>query len=117
MNTLKDVLIKAVSVMPARHYIMQIIKGQTMLNMTQKITAALFSITDKEEYGFFVAEECVLVEKIIEVTEMPFNGDSYAEVQSRLFAHGMNTVLKAVGVEITQRGDYFTVWGPGVRHE
>lgn len=86
------------------------------MNLTQNIAAALFSITDKEGYGFYVAEECVLVEKIIEVTDMPFNGDSYAEVQSRLFAHGMSIVLKAIGVEITQRGDYFTVWAPGVRH-
>lgn len=85
------------------------------MNLTQKLAAALFSITDKEQYGFYVAEECVLVERIIEVTEMPFNGDSYAEVKSRLFAHGMSVVLKAIGVEITQRGDYFTVWGPGVK--
>lgn len=114
MNTLKDVFLKAISAWPTYAYIAQTLIGKTM-NFTQKLAAALFSITDKEDGGFYVAEEPVLIERIIEVTKMPFNGESYDEVKSRLFGHSMSVVLKAIGVEITQRGDYLTVWGPGVK--
>lgn len=88
------------------------------MSICQKIIAAVYSITNKEDYGFYVAEEPALIERIIEAAELPFNSESYAEVKSRLSTSVMATALKEIGVEITRNErhpEFMTVWGPGVR--
>lgn len=87
------------------------------MSITQTLIAAVYAIANREQYGFYVAEEHVLVERIIEVAEMPFNEDSVVEIKSRLFMPSTATMLKQIGVEITNPAEgYFTVWGPGVKH-
>ncbi|MFK0090180.1 hypothetical protein ACIQUS_23155 [Pseudomonas sp. NPDC090755] len=84
------------------------------MSLSQQIIAALYSITEKEPYGFYCACELALIERIIEITDLPFNGDSVEEIKSRL--PGLLGALKRIGVEITHPcEDYVTVWGPGVR--
>jgi hypothetical protein len=114
MMTLLSVLLAAVQALPNAAYVSaKILRKQTM-SLSQKIIAAVYSLTEKEQFGFYVAEEPVLIEAIIEATEMPFDEDSVSEVKSHL--RGMTTPLKGIGIEITKNGDYLTVWGPGVRH-
>lgn len=83
------------------------------MSLSQTIIASLFAITNNERFGFFVGEEPQLIEKIIETAEMPITGESYQEVKSRL--PNLTIPLKGIGLEITRRGDYLTVWGPGVK--
>jgi hypothetical protein len=83
------------------------------MTFAQKVIAAMFKITNDERYGFYVAYEPVLIELIIELTELPFNGESVAKVKAKLL--GLTTPLKGIGVEITLNGEYVTVWGPGVK--
>lgn len=82
------------------------------MSLSQKLIAAMFQIPNEEQYGFYVAPEYVLVEKLIELTEMPFNSDSVDAVKSRL--PGVMPALKKIGVEVTRNGDCMTVWAPGV---
>lgn len=109
--TLQSALLAAVQTLPNAAYITQQIKVRTM-SLSQQVIAALFQITNAERYGFYMAEEHVLVEKILEVAELPMTGA--AEVKSRL--PGLTATLNKIGVEVTRNGDYLTVWGPGVKH-
>lgn len=82
------------------------------MSLCQQIIAAVYSITNQEQFGFYVAEEHVLIEKIIEVAELPMTGESAAEVKSRLL--GVTPALNKIGVDVKREGDYVTVFGPGV---
>ena len=82
------------------------------MSLSQKIIAAIYSTTDKEDFGFYVAEEPALIEKIIEAAELPFNEESYIAVKSRLY--GVTPALKGIGVDVVRNGDYWSVFGPGV---
>ena len=113
---LKDILLRATRNVPNAAYIRQKIIGNLIMSNCQKIIAAIFNLTEKEEYGFYVAYEPALIETIIEAAELPMNGDSYKEIKSQLHTPTMMTALKGIGVEVTRsKGDYLTVWGPGVK--
>ena len=110
--TLLAALLAAVQHLPdAAQLTRKILEKQ--MSLCQKIIAAMYSITNQERFGFYLAEEHVLIEKILEVAELPMTGESAAEVKSHL--HGVMPALKKIGVEVTQDGDYLTVWGPGVK--
>jgi hypothetical protein len=116
MMTLKQSLLDAIKNLPSASYIRPRILRSLTMSACQKFIAAVYAITNREPYGFYVAEEHVLIERIIEVAEMPFTEESVDEIKSRLAMPTMTTMLKAIGVEITRHhGSYFTVWGPGVR--
>jgi len=106
-------LLAAVQTLPNASYVTQKILEKTVMSLSQKIIAAIFQITNQERFGFYVADEHVLTEKILEVAELPMTGESAAEVKSRL--PGLTPALKKIGVEVTHSGEHTTVWGPGVR--
>lgn len=113
---LKEVLLRATRNVPNAAYIRQKIIGNLTMSNCQKVIAAIFNLTEKEEYGFHVEYEPALIERIIEAIELPMTGESYADVKYQL--RGMTAALKGIGVEITrneQHPDYITVWGPGVK--
>ncbi|MHA6232730.1 hypothetical protein [Pseudomonas fluorescens group sp. PF-69] len=107
-------LLAAVQLMPnAAHITQHIVRNKTM-SISQKIIGALYQITNTERFGFYVAEEPVLIERILEVAELPMTGESAAEVKSHLT--GVTPALNRVGIEVTNpRDGYLTVWGPGVK--
>jgi hypothetical protein len=112
--TLQQALLTAVQNLPNAISIRRKIIGKNIMSLSQRIIAALYSITNQEAYGFYFAYEPELIERIIEITELPFNEDSVKEVKSRL--PGVMGALKEIGVEITHPCEnYVTVWGPGVR--
>lgn len=113
MNTLKEVLLSAVANLPNADCIRQNLIGKTVMTLTQKIVASLFAIANKERFGFYVAEEPKLIELIMVEAELPMTGESYREVKAKM--PGLTIPLKGIGVEITQRGDFLTVWAPGVK--
>ncbi|MFJ3367612.1 hypothetical protein [Pseudomonas sp. NPDC086251] len=82
------------------------------MTFAQEVIAAMFKITNDERYGFYVAYEPVLIERIIELTELPFNGESVAKVKAKLLV--LTTPLKGIGVEVVRNGDFISVFGPGV---
>ena len=105
MKNIKDVLLKAVSALPARHYIMQIIKGQAMLSLTQKVIAAIYKIAE-EENGY-AAEQPVLIEKIMDIAELhsELPEDTFRAIRSRL--NNMPSLLEKLGIKFTmQPGDW-----------
>ncbi|WP_141234425.1 hypothetical protein [Pseudomonas sp. Irchel s3b6] len=106
-------LLSAVQHLPNASYVAQQIMGKNTMSMCQKIIAAIFSLTDKEKYGFLVTEEPQLIERIIEAAELPMTGESYAEVKSRLSS--LQIPLQGIGVEVIRNGNYMTLWGPGGR--
>lgn len=86
------------------------------MTFAQEVIAAMFKITNDERYGFYLAYEPALIERVIELTELPFNAESVAKVKAKLL--GLTTALKGIGVEIVHNGDYVSVFGPGVlKHE
>ncbi|MBK5401323.1 hypothetical protein JFU47_32115 [Pseudomonas sp. TH39(2020)] len=110
--TLLTALLNAVQTLPNAAYITQQIKAHTM-SLSQKVIAAMYQITNAERFGFYMAEEHVLIEKIIETAELPFTGECATEVKSRL--HGVTNAINKLGIEVTKNGDFLTVWGPGVK--
>lgn len=111
--TLLAALLAAVQHLPDAAYITQKILEKQLMSLCQKIIAAMFSITNQERFGFYLAEEHVLIEKILEVAELPMTGEACSEVKSHL--HGVMPALKKIGVEVTKDGDFLCVWGPGVK--
>lgn len=86
------------------------------MSLTQKLIAAIYQ---QSEGTFIVTEEPQLIESLIEATELPFNGESYAAVKSRLFSSAMLGALKELGVDVTANEKYptyKTIWGVGVNH-
>ncbi|WP_095195870.1 hypothetical protein [Pseudomonas sp. Irchel 3A7] len=84
------------------------------MSVSQKIITSLFAIANNERFGFYVAEECRLIEKIVEVADLPFDEDTYRQVKAKLPT--LLPALKEIGVEITHpRMGYYTVWAPGVK--
>jgi hypothetical protein len=110
--TLGAALLDAIKHLPNAARIRVRILGRQTMSLCQQIIAAVYSITNQEEYGFYVAEEPVLIERIIEIVELPFNGESVAEVKSRLA--GVMPALHKIGVDVVKDGDFITVFGPGV---
>lgn len=116
MMDLMQVLLSAVQSLPNAAYVTKKLLEKQLMSVSQKVIAALYQITNKADFGFHVAYEPALIEEIIEAAELPFNGESYTEVKSRLFTPSMTPALNKIGVEITRKGDFVTVWGPGVHH-
>lgn len=111
--TLLAALLAAVQSLPNALYVTQQIMRKQTMSLCQQIIAAMYSITNQERFGFYMAEEHILIEKILEVAEMPMTGESAAEVKSKLPC--LTSALKAIGVEVTKNGDFLVVWGPGVK--
>jgi len=107
-------LLAAVKKLPDAAHVTQHIMGNKTMSLSQKIIAAIFQITNTERFGFFVADEHVLTEKILEVAELPMTGESAAEVKLRL--HGLIPALNKIGVEVTKpHENCFAIFGPGVK--
>lgn len=83
------------------------------MSLTQKLIAAIYQMS---EGTFLVSEEPQLIEQLIEAVDLPFNGESYAAVKSRLFSSTMLIALTQLGIDVTSKGTYRTVWGVGVNH-
>ncbi|MNJ31428.1 hypothetical protein D3C77_260650 [compost metagenome] len=104
MNTLKDVLLRAVSVLPSYACIQQKIIGKTM-SLTQTIIAAIYKIA--EEDNFYAAEQPKLIEKIMGVAELHTDlpEDTVRAIRSRLGS--MPSLLQKLGVQFSmQPGDW-----------
>lgn len=113
MNIL-TALLSAVQLMPSAAHITRHILGNKTMSISQKIIGALYQITNMERFGFYVAEEPVLIERILEVAELPLTGEAAAEVKSHLA--GVTSTLNKIGLEVTTpRDGYLAVFGPGVR--
>ena len=107
-------LLAAVKLMPNAAHITRHILGKSTMSISQKIIGALYQITNMERFGFYVAEEPQLIERILEVAELPMTGESAAEVRRHL--PGVMPALNKIGLEVTNPSDgYLTVWGPGVK--
>ena len=113
MMSLLTSLLLAVQHLPNAFYLQCKIKERTSMTAPQTFLAAVYAITNKAEYGFVCSEEPAIIEAVIEAAEMPFNGESYAEVKNRLSS--MLGALNKIGVEITCNGSFLTIWGPGVK--
>lgn len=113
MDTL-TALLAAVQLVPNAAHITRHIAGNKIMSISQKIIGALYQITNTERFGFYVAEEPQLIERILEVAELPLTGESAAEVRSHL--SGVTSALNKIGLEVTTpRDGFLTVWGPGVK--
>lgn len=107
-------LLAAVQLMPNAAHITRHILGNKTMSISQKIIGALYQITNMERFGFYVTEEPALIERILEVAELPMTGESAAEVKSHL--PGITSALNRVGIEVTTpRDGYLAVFGPGVK--
>lgn len=106
--------LSAVQLAPNAAHITRHIAGNKIMSISQKIIGALYQITNMERFRFYVAEEPVLIERILEVAELPMTGESAAEVRSHL--PGVMPALNKIGLEVTTpRDGYLAVFGPGVR--
>lgn len=94
--TLLAVLLSAVQTLPNATYISQRIKAHTM-SLSQKIIAALLRIS--KSHSIYLCDEPILIEKVIEIIGLPFDGDSYRKVHNHLFVSAMPVVMKKLGVE------------------
>ena len=102
--TLLNVLLDAARNLPSYHYIAHHLKGQAMLNLTQKITAALYQLAEE---NYAPTEQPKLIEKIMDIAELhsELPEDTFRAIRSRL--NNMPSLLEKLGVVFTMKpGDW-----------